>query len=161
MKFMLEQTYILCTVENPIIVIVGTKLDKIERGKKRSINAAEVEKFISDNGLLYYEISAKTGLNVDFLFEDLGKKLLINTIRERGGLPPMWIPNESTQSCTICKTLFSFIVRRHHCRNCGNIFCGSCSSKSIKIERIGIQTPVRVCDSCFSLISSESSSPVS
>ena len=170
MQFLLEQTYIISTVENPIIVIIGTKQDKISSESPRTISESVVNQFINDNGLYYYEISSKSGQSVNYIFEDLGeffllmcwsllirqgRKLLVNTMRERGGLPPLWIPDEENLNCSNCQTLFSLVVRRHHCRNCGQIFCSSCSSKSIKIERIGHIQSVRVCDNCYTLISLE------
>ena len=44
-----------------------------------------------------------------------------------------WIPDNSATRCFQCGESFSFINRRHHCRVCGRIFCGSCSSHSVKI----------------------------
>ena len=32
--------------------------------------------------------------------------------------------------------------------NCGDIFCGDCTSKSAPILQLGFDDPVRVCDKC-------------
>ena len=44
-----------------------------------------------------------------------------------------WVPDSNVVQCTECSTDFSLLVRKHHCRNCGKIFCNSCSDYFIKI----------------------------
>lgn len=61
-----------------------------------------------------------------------------------------WIPDEESTLCMACKAPFTMIRRRHHCRNCGGLFCGSCSSKRIALLDAGFASPVRVCDRCHS-----------
>lgn len=41
------------------------------------------------------------------------------------------------------------VRRRHHCRNCGRIFCGRCSSNELSIPELGYDKKVRVCNLCF------------
>ena len=64
---------------------------------------------------------------------------------------PPWVPDSSVAACTRCRTSFSFELRRHHCRFCGNIFCHYCSSKSRPVLALGYADPVRVCDACHDL----------
>lgn len=35
--------------------------------------------------------------------------------------PPVWIPDVHSNSCSSCTETFTFIRRRHHCRNCGKV----------------------------------------
>jgi len=63
-----------------------------------------------------------------------------------------WIPDKDILECMNCKTSFTFFNRRHHCRNCGGIYCGSCTYKKITLLRFGFDSPVRVCDNCFNIL---------
>lgn len=63
--------------------------------------------------------------------------------------PPEWMPDELSSNCMACKSQFTILRRRHHCRNCGKIFCSRCSSNSIPLPRYGHLKPVRVCNQCF------------
>jgi len=60
-----------------------------------------------------------------------------------------WVEDNEAKDCMACKKVFSFVIRKHHCRNCGGIFCNDCSSKKMAILKYGVIEPVRVCGSCF------------
>ena len=74
-----------------------------------------------------------------------------------------WVDDDSVTKCNKCDSVFSYMVRKHHCRICGKIYCYNCSSKSviIPLEMLndipkdiynnlpGLNTkPVRSCDKC-------------
>lgn len=65
--------------------------------------------------------------------------------------PPPWVPDADATVCAACSTAFTFVRRRHHCRNCGNIFCARCSANSLPLPEHGYDPdrPVRVCNQCF------------
>eukprot|EP00033_Pygsuia_biforma_P005807 GCRY01006429.1.p1 GENE.GCRY01006429.1~~GCRY01006429.1.p1 ORF type:complete len:282 (-),score=44.33 GCRY01006429.1:739-1500(-) len=62
-----------------------------------------------------------------------------------------WMEDSSAATCSNCDKPFSLLTRRHHCRCCGKVFCGNCTKKSIPVRIWSIETPVRVCDSCYDL----------
>lgn len=44
-----------------------------------------------------------------------------------------WVPDENVTKCNECLEEFSILYRKHHCRNCGKIFCYKCSDNFIEI----------------------------
>ena len=70
-----------------------------------------------------------------------------------------WITDNETRVCMSvkCKSnlngvggaLFTTFLRRHHCRNCGGVYCDKCTSQKLPILALGFIQPVRVCDACF------------
>lgn len=40
---------------------------------------------------------------------------------------PLWVPDKEVCACNVCKTRFSLLRRRHHCRMCGHVVCAQCS----------------------------------
>lgn len=66
---------------------------------------------------------------------------------------PDWADGEC---CHRCRSQFTMLRRKHHCRACGQVFCGDCSSKYSTIPKFGIEREVRVCESCFDDINKSS-----
>ncbi|KAJ4822352.1 Protein free1 [Turnera subulata] len=60
-----------------------------------------------------------------------------------------WVPDEAVSKCTACGTDFGAFNRRHHCRNCGDIFCDKCTHGRIALTADENAQPVRVCDRCM------------
>ncbi|XP_073476828.1 RUN and FYVE domain-containing protein 1 isoform X1 [Aquarana catesbeiana] len=61
-----------------------------------------------------------------------------------------WLKDDEASGCKQCKKEFSISRRKHHCRNCGDIFCNTCSSNELSLP--SYPKPVRVCDICHNLL---------
>ncbi|XP_071131645.1 RUN and FYVE domain-containing protein 2-like isoform X4 [Mytilus edulis] len=57
-----------------------------------------------------------------------------------------WKGDKDASHCSSCEKEFSISRRKHHCRNCGNIFCNECSDNKMPLPSSA--KPVRVCDDC-------------
>ncbi|KRX23996.1 WD repeat and FYVE domain-containing protein 3, partial [Trichinella nelsoni] len=65
-----------------------------------------------------------------------------------GGRADHWVQDPSRNLCSNCHQKFTLTDRRHHCRNCGQLFCSRCSRFESEIRHLRIRRPVRVCQSC-------------
>ncbi|OAF67893.1 Hepatocyte growth factor-regulated tyrosine kinase substrate [Intoshia linei] len=73
---------------------------------------------------------------------------LSDNIYTLGELPTF----QNNDVCHKCDIKFTFIIRRHHCRLCGNTFCDDHSSKKVNVPQLKVRTAVRVCDECYGKI---------
>lgn len=65
----------------------------------------------------------------------------------------VWVPDSEANVCMHCKkTQFTVLNRRHHCRNCGTVVCGPCSSKRFLLPNQSTKQ-LRVCLNCFDKLS--------
>ncbi|KAH3676358.1 hypothetical protein WICMUC_001989 [Wickerhamomyces mucosus] len=74
---------------------------------------------------------------------------------------PIWQPDSEASECHLCHRKFTFWFRRHHCRRCGKVICGGCSTTRTTYEpdtpiaespnhifRELSDAPHRTCDFC-------------
>ncbi|VDO21124.1 unnamed protein product [Brugia timori] len=94
-----------------------------------------------------FQISGKTAPNPENE-EEMGLE-----VQEALPLPSLigvrWVPDSDCEQCTACSAQFTLVRRRHHCRNCGRIFCSRCSANSLPLPELGYDRKVRVCNLCF------------
>ncbi|NWH94472.1 ZFY16 protein, partial [Aegithalos caudatus] len=60
---------------------------------------------------------------------------------------PLWVPDSEAPNCMNCQAKFTFTKRRHHCRACGKVFCGSCCKRKCKLHYM--EKEARVCTGCY------------
>nr|XP_020136344.1 prohibitin-like [Microcebus murinus] len=79
---------------------------------------------------------------------DAGELITQRELVSRQGL--VWLKDKEATHCKLCEKEFSLSKRKHHCRNCGEIFCNACSDNELPLP--SSPKPVRVCDSCHALL---------
>lgn len=67
-----------------------------------------------------------------------------------------WVKDNLSDVCQLCLDSFTMTRRRHHCRRCGSLVCGACSTKKFKhtpVDSLKSKSPKvekeRACDSCY------------
>jgi hypothetical protein len=63
-----------------------------------------------------------------------------------------WVLDKTTNKCSECNIHFNIIKRKHHCRNCGKIFCNNCSKNRIIIPNSTYTNKERVCVNCYNIL---------
>uniref|UniRef100_A0AC34G9K3 FYVE-type domain-containing protein n=1 Tax=Panagrolaimus sp. ES5 TaxID=591445 RepID=A0AC34G9K3_9BILA len=67
---------------------------------------------------------------------------------DRSEFKRYWMPDSTVKECYECHEKFSAFRRKHHCRLCGQIFCGKCSNHTINGASLGYAGLLRVCGYC-------------
>ncbi|XP_010874594.2 myotubularin-related protein 3 isoform X5 [Esox lucius] len=65
-----------------------------------------------------------------------------------------WYPDHLAAQCYGCESRFWLATRKHHCRNCGNVFCASCCDQKIPVPSQQLFEPTRVCRTCYGTLHS-------
>merc|ERR1712228_779849 len=85
-------------------------------------------------------------------FEQMENVILQRSTIESGKkkTAALWVPDDFTKNCMMpkCANKFTVINRRHHCRYCGRLVCGPCSTQKLPHWTKTNKT-VRVCSMCF------------
>lgn len=70
---------------------------------------------------------------------------------------PFWIPDHQRKTCYNCGKKFSMMLRRHHCRNCGQIFCWKCCNTTLSLPHLHYTKPQRCCVHCVAQLTQTTS----
>ena len=71
-----------------------------------------------------------------------------------------WVPDSERDKCALCNKEFTTLRRKHHCRQCGDIFCDDCSKGKKVVAKparnasktVSTDKPERVCKTCQGLV---------
>jgi hypothetical protein len=69
----------------------------------------------------------------------------------------LWANPKDTSHCPSCGSKFTLFHRKHHCRHCGLIYCGKCSSETVLGQGAEAQK-LRLCESCKTQLASAAQS---
>jgi growth factor-regulated tyrosine kinase substrate len=122
-------------------------------GRPALVYIGEVYKTLQREGFQFPPKQAVASSMFDSSAVCLSKTFTENGTDQFRPQPPEWIESDV---CMRCRSAFTFTNRRHHCRNCGGVFCGSCSSKTLPLPEYGITQPVRVDDGCYQKLTEKS-----
>ncbi|CAF0973189.1 unnamed protein product [Rotaria sp. Silwood1] len=101
------------------------------------------EKLIFENNQLI-----KKNTDLESALQEIAREYQVLQIQTNKLNQRRWLNDDDINACMKCNQTFSVTQRKHHCRNCGNIFCDSCSSKTA-IVAASSKKPQRVCDQCY------------
>lgn len=96
------------------------------------------------------------------IHNEISKPHMIRTV-------PVWEADEVAHDCRRCHRKFSFFLRKHHCRRCGQVVCAACSPHADRLDANDVvQVPgateddiwlqlaaskFRTCDACHAALS--------
>eukprot|EP00053_Salpingoeca_punica_P010455 m.94058 g.94058 ORF g.94058 m.94058 type:complete len:1214 (-) comp15396_c0_seq1:289-3930(-) len=110
---------------------------------------------LNDYWNLHREIplSRVLGMSLSKQADDMIVLHCSNRVREE---PPAWVEDNLAPACTRCKASFGLFNRRHHCRQCGQVFCNDCApDKLASVPDFDMFQPTRVCYGCVGVRSCE------
>ena len=98
-------------------------------------------------------MSTKNNMSMSIMVQ---KRQVTTDISIQNTSPSIWIPSKNIQCCFKCNELFNMWRRKHHCRVCGRIFCGSCANEwGIIPSLVNLTSPINKSFSLFSYIYSD------
>ncbi|XP_076453728.1 uncharacterized protein LOC143288930 [Babylonia areolata] len=59
-----------------------------------------------------------------------------------------WLSDAEVSSCVACSAKFNQLRRKHHCRQCGLVFCNKCCKEKVPLPQLACEEPERVCELC-------------
>lgn len=61
-------------------------------------------------------------------------------------LTSRWVSDDEVSVCQCCQNKFNQLRRKHHCRQCGNVYCSKCCNEKVRIKML------HVTKNCYSVV---------
>nr|CAD7261707.1 unnamed protein product [Timema shepardi] len=139
----------------PRLIHAGSRLDDVDGlAPLQNDVQVRVQQIIAD----HRESRPESGCSEDQPSgESVRSDVSWEAVEETGASPTLWVPDHAVNRCMGCNIEFSWLGRRkHHCRNCGKIFCADCSDNTVPLPNEQLYDPVRVCANCYSMLHNSS-----
>lgn len=65
----------------PVFALTGCKLDLVSNGARREVSKDEAKAFAEQNGLFFVETSARTGVNVEEVFNMVTQEVSVSAFQ--------------------------------------------------------------------------------
>uniref|UniRef100_A0A0M3HUT5 RUN domain-containing protein n=2 Tax=Ascaris TaxID=6251 RepID=A0A0M3HUT5_ASCLU len=146
--------------------MANEKLNKLRRTnlelKEKVMRMPVVEQELADLRV-NFEYTTRKLEDYEKALEELGGHLSESKLRMvelKEELLPLsdaqWEKDADVDNCKGCNVQFTVSRRKHHCRNCGSIYCNACSDARVKLPSNA--KPARVCLTCYNLLRSRQNS---
>ncbi|XP_030073419.1 phosphatidylinositol-3,5-bisphosphate 3-phosphatase MTMR3 isoform X8 [Microcaecilia unicolor] len=124
------------------IDVIQQRLRQIETGHQQEVETLKKQVQELKSRLESQNVNSSLRFNGDFADEVVTR----------------WLPDHLAANCYGCDSKFWLASRKHHCRNCGNVFCSSCCNQKVPVPSQQLFEPSRVCKSCYGSLQPSSSS---
>ncbi|KAK6061969.1 FYVE zinc finger [Cooperia oncophora] len=138
----------------------GSRSDRIPQGSSDGLETA-IECETKEDGCpsplgQRDRFGAQVISTIHDLSQDTDPTRLTESELQLGKSKPYWIPDDDCSMCMLCNSRFSLLNRRHHCRACGRVACGSCCKEKATLEYMKDdpkkQAQARVCTPCATML---------
>lgn len=72
--------FLISEPHRPVFALTGCKLDLVSNGARREVSKDEAKAFAEQNGLFFVETSARTGVNVEEVFNMVTQEVSVLSI---------------------------------------------------------------------------------
>ncbi|KAI9270494.1 hypothetical protein BDA99DRAFT_557319 [Phascolomyces articulosus] len=121
------------TTSSSSTILPGSFADYLPISKTQSVDSSDAQSISTT-----FSISTSHSLS-----------RIIARLRGQKSDKEFWMSDEQCKECYKCRKPFKLLRRRHHCRICGQIFCGKCASHTISGKRYNQKGELRVCNFCY------------
>jgi len=126
-----------------ILEIASIRVENIndERGLKNAFRILSPQKS--------FIVTAESPEKKNLWLEAIKQQILLAESSDQSQKAALHPATYIVAACMNCGSAFTAFNRRHACRNCEKVVCGTCSENKIVLPAISKTKPLRVCITCY------------